>query len=373
MSDESFRINPGHHDVFISYAQEDKPIADAVCVKLESRNIRCWIAPRDIPPGKSFPEAIIEGIEDGKVVVLIFSSFANKSPHVTRELTNAVNKGLVIIPFRIEDVIPSKSMEYLISVPHWLDAITPPLEAHIEILANTVEYILSSGNMSPSLPGQPTSPPAAESIKDLIENILKESKYLGTFTLPELFSFSETGSVSGIAISKEGGREMYLSFIDGEAEGAIYIDKKGGLYGDKAVMMITGHEKFVLYDIKPDIVEAVVVGCRILEKIHLRKSVTYAIPEIGKKSLGLGHLRMIILRDKEPQNGSLVSIRKAGKIVGSDVTTEDGSVGFRVMYGDYDCIVQDRNQRITSTRIKFNEATPEIILDLRNPGSRRFT
>jgi len=110
-----------HHDVFISYAQEDKPIADAVCAKLEAHTIRCWIAPRDIPPGRNFPEAIIEGIEGGKVVVVIFSSFANKSPHVMRELTNAVNKSRIIIPFRIEDVEPSKSMEYLISVPHWLD------------------------------------------------------------------------------------------------------------------------------------------------------------------------------------------------------------------------------------------------------------
>lgn len=133
-----------HHDVFISYAQEDKPIADAVCAKLEAHAIRCWIAPRDIPPGKNFPEAIIEGIEGGKVVVVIFSSFANKSPHVMRELTNAVNKSRIIIPFRIEDVEPSKSMEYLISVPHWLDAVTPPIEKHIDLLAKTIGCIIGT-------------------------------------------------------------------------------------------------------------------------------------------------------------------------------------------------------------------------------------
>ncbi len=133
-----------HHDVFISYAQEDKPIADAVCAKLEAHAVRCWIAPRDIPPGKNFPEAIIEGIEGGKVVVVIFSSFANKSPHVMRELTNAVNKSRIIIPFRIEDVEPSKSMEYLISVPHWLDAVTPPIEKHIDLLAKTIDCIIGT-------------------------------------------------------------------------------------------------------------------------------------------------------------------------------------------------------------------------------------
>ncbi|OPY37025.1 MAG: TIR domain protein [Methanoregula sp. PtaU1.Bin051] len=133
-----------HHDVFISYAQLDKTTADAICAKLESRRIRCWIAPRDVQPSKDFPAAIIEGIEGTEIMVLVFSSHANNSPHVIRELTNAVNKGRIIIPFRVEDVVPSKSMEYLIGVPHWLDAITPPLEKHIEHLADTVEHILET-------------------------------------------------------------------------------------------------------------------------------------------------------------------------------------------------------------------------------------
>lgn len=38
------------HDVFISYSHEDKAIADAICHKLESVRIWCWIAPRDILP-----------------------------------------------------------------------------------------------------------------------------------------------------------------------------------------------------------------------------------------------------------------------------------------------------------------------------------
>jgi hypothetical protein len=158
MTDDPHPKNSGHHDVFISYAQEDKPIADAVCARLESRNIRCWIAPRDINPGKNFPEAIIEGIEEGKVLVVIFSSSANKSPHVTRELTHAVNKGRIIIPFRIEDVTPSKSMEYLIGVPHWLDAVTPPMEQHIDRLVGTVEHIIGKRSV-------PAVPAGSEKVK----------------------------------------------------------------------------------------------------------------------------------------------------------------------------------------------------------------
>jgi len=42
-------------DVFVSYAIEDKLIADAIVAKLEAAMIRCWIAPRDIPPGADWP------------------------------------------------------------------------------------------------------------------------------------------------------------------------------------------------------------------------------------------------------------------------------------------------------------------------------
>jgi hypothetical protein len=38
-------------DAFISYANQDKATADAACAKLEAEGIRCWIAPRDVPPG----------------------------------------------------------------------------------------------------------------------------------------------------------------------------------------------------------------------------------------------------------------------------------------------------------------------------------
>ena len=52
------------HDVFISYSTKDKVIADTVCAKLEENNIRVWIAPRDVPPGSNFAEAIVNAINE---------------------------------------------------------------------------------------------------------------------------------------------------------------------------------------------------------------------------------------------------------------------------------------------------------------------
>jgi hypothetical protein len=132
------------HDVFICYSSQDKAVADAVCATLESRKIRCWIAPRDVLPSIPFAEALIDGINNSRLMVLVFSKNSNQSPQVMREAERAVNKGIPILPFRIEDVALSKSMEYFLSAPHWLDALTPPMEKHLQKLADTVATILGT-------------------------------------------------------------------------------------------------------------------------------------------------------------------------------------------------------------------------------------
>src|SRR5687767_15383594 len=93
-------------DVFISHSAADKQVADAVCAAMESKNLRCWIAPRDIPPGTSWGSAIIEGIEDSRVMLLVFSEHATKSDQVLRELERAVAKRVPIVPVRIDDAPP---------------------------------------------------------------------------------------------------------------------------------------------------------------------------------------------------------------------------------------------------------------------------
>ena len=97
-------------------------------------------------------------------------------------------------------------------------------------------------------------------IPELLETILKESSYLGTFPLDELLRFAAHRSINGIAVAKDSTRERYLAFVKGEPEGAIYIDPDGTLYGDKAIMLIGGKEPFVLWDVKPDIVDALVMS-----------------------------------------------------------------------------------------------------------------
>jgi hypothetical protein len=149
-------------DVFISHPNQDKATADAACAILEAAGIRCWIAPRDVLPGKDWGEAIIEAIEGAKVMVLIFSRHANASPQIKREVERAVSKGISIITVRIEEIAPNKALEYFISAPHWLDAFTPPLEKHLRSLVGAVEALLrleTSGGLAAAAktPPEPTS------------------------------------------------------------------------------------------------------------------------------------------------------------------------------------------------------------------------
>jgi hypothetical protein len=114
------------HDAFISYSHMDKLTAEAVCVALEAAGIRCWIAPRDIAPGAEWGESIVNGIDRCPVMVLIFSSNANESRQVRREVERAVNRGLTIVPMRLEQTEPRRSLAYFLAGIHWLDALTPP-------------------------------------------------------------------------------------------------------------------------------------------------------------------------------------------------------------------------------------------------------
>lgn len=111
------------HDVFISHASIDKEIANAICNALEHKDIRCWIAPRDIPAGAKYGEYIIKAIRNCKAFLLIFSDAVNHSQAVQKELERAVLKyNKTVIPYRLEDVAMSDNIEFFLGDLHWIDA-----------------------------------------------------------------------------------------------------------------------------------------------------------------------------------------------------------------------------------------------------------
>jgi len=147
------------HDVFISHSSKDKSVADAVCATVEGRKIRCWIAPRDVPPGMLYGTALVNAISTSRVFVLLLSKGSNASDQVIRELEIAVDNGIPIIPLRIEDIEPTDAMRYYIKSLHWLDAMSHPMERHLGKLADSVQAILSVG-------AEEQPPPVAKTVME---------------------------------------------------------------------------------------------------------------------------------------------------------------------------------------------------------------
>ncbi len=146
--------------VFISYCQPDRAVADAVCAGLEGAGIPCWIAPRNVRPGENWGRSIVKSIAASKVMVVVFSSHTNESPHVMNEIERAVSHRMVILPFRIEKVQPSEDLELFISSRHWLDAFELPLDPKIAELVSAVQNVLGVP-ATPPAPTPPSPPPAA--------------------------------------------------------------------------------------------------------------------------------------------------------------------------------------------------------------------
>lgn len=143
------------HDVFISHSSADAQVALAIVNALESRGIRCWIAPRDIQGGQIWAEAIMQGIDSVRALVVVFSSSANRSTHVLTEVDTAVRRGCIVVPFRIEAVEPEGALAYHLRTRHWLDALTPALATHINLLADTLSRLLAQSPAAPLTGSQP--------------------------------------------------------------------------------------------------------------------------------------------------------------------------------------------------------------------------
>ncbi len=108
-------------------------------------------------PGETWGKAIINGINSCRLMIMVFSEDSNQSVQVLREIERAVHKKIPIIIFRISDIEPSEEFEYYVSAVHWLDAVSEPVDQHIENLKDVVirsfkEEMVSNSNIDPKNP-----------------------------------------------------------------------------------------------------------------------------------------------------------------------------------------------------------------------------
>jgi hypothetical protein len=54
------------------------------------------------------------------------------------------------MPIRIEQAAPTRSLAYFMAGVHWLDALTPPLEHHLQRLAVSINALLKTNLANPA-------------------------------------------------------------------------------------------------------------------------------------------------------------------------------------------------------------------------------
>jgi hypothetical protein len=154
--------------VFISHASKNLKVADSIRDILEARGVSCWIAPRDIQPGKQYGASIIDGISNSSVFLLLLTDESNLSPAVQNEVERAFGYQKTIIPVRISDVKPGKEIEFFVSNAQWVDAIYQPLKRRMDEVAAIVQAIEMSAKPPPVQPEKRTLLGAVEKLLERI-------------------------------------------------------------------------------------------------------------------------------------------------------------------------------------------------------------
>jgi len=199
-----------------------------------------------------------------------------------------------------------------------------------------------------------------ESIRDIIGN----SETIDEGSISDLAGRAAARKFTGIAWFSRDRKEACILFLEGNPAGAVYTDDQGTLYGDKAMLRFGSGQVFRLHALDPARVESLARISRIYQPLGVLKETSSLVPEIGKKAAGMGTLVIQLRKDGAPRQGLRVSIRRSGKMIGSDHTLGDGTVSFRAEFGEYDCVVQLPSQELRTFRIPFSRALPRFVLDL---------
>lgn len=131
--DEKVVSNSDLTHVFISYGSRDMDVAEEVCDLVESCNLKCWIAPRDVKSGGDYSQQIIDNVETSNVLIFISSKDTYQSMYIKNELKVASQNNIPIIGFKIDGFLPDNEWMYLLGNARWVDAF-PDYRKHYKSL-----------------------------------------------------------------------------------------------------------------------------------------------------------------------------------------------------------------------------------------------
>lgn len=106
--------------------------------ELEARGLTCWVAPRDIPHGHDYSEAILAGIDGAKALIVLVSKASLASTHVRSEVARATSDGVMIYPVRLVDIEIAGGLEFFLELSQWVDFFPSPTAESYDRLAEAI-------------------------------------------------------------------------------------------------------------------------------------------------------------------------------------------------------------------------------------------
>ncbi|MBQ0141910.1 MAG: toll/interleukin-1 receptor domain-containing protein [Prevotellaceae bacterium] len=140
------------YDVFLCHSSFDRGKVDLIRRHLREAGLRCFVSYCDIIPNRVWAEAIVEAIDNSRMMVAIVSQSFNESPQVDREIEMASQNNIPILPIKLEKCEYQCAKKYYLGNLHYIDASNslkeslPQLSDSIKIQLNLNSETVVSGN-----------------------------------------------------------------------------------------------------------------------------------------------------------------------------------------------------------------------------------
>lgn len=105
-------------EVFISFADEDRALAERFDGALRESGVPCWICTRDLWAGSQYPAQIARAINRSRVILVVISKHANRSKWVSREVEVADQAGLSMVPVLSDGCEPGDGLKMFFAGTH---------------------------------------------------------------------------------------------------------------------------------------------------------------------------------------------------------------------------------------------------------------
>ncbi len=218
-----------NHDVFISYSSKNSAAAQAICHQLEDNNIKCWMAPRDIPVGAKYASVITQAIKECKAVVLVFSEYSAVSPWVESEINIAFSNRKPIVPYKIDTTPLENYNEFylMLNNRHWIEAY-PDFKTRFADLVTVISNLVGAKTSNVT---KPTPTPAKTyKVGDYYNDGVREGV---------VFEVSANGRHGKIVSmnqdqlpwSSDSAEQERLIGANSETDGAVNMAKVKAIYG----------------------------------------------------------------------------------------------------------------------------------------------